>query len=78
MEDYTWVGLFAPAATPHEISQKLNDAVLRAIGSPDIQQRLDGLAFEPTAAPLKETAAYVREEVTKWGKIVRETGAKAD
>jgi tripartite-type tricarboxylate transporter receptor subunit TctC len=78
MEDYTWVGLFAPAATPHEISQKLNDAVLRAIRSPDIQQRLDGLAFEPTAAPLKETADYVRSEVTKWGKIVRETGAKAD
>ena len=78
MEDYTWVGLFAPAATPHEVVQKLNDAVLRAIKSPDIQQRLDGLAFEPTAAPLNETADYVRSEVAKWGKIVRETGAKAD
>jgi tripartite-type tricarboxylate transporter receptor subunit TctC len=78
MEDYTWVGLFAPAATPHDIAQKLNDVVLRAIKSPDMKERLDALAFEPTAASLKDTASYVRDEVAKWGKIVRETGAKAE
>jgi len=78
MEDYTWVGMFVPASTPPEIAQKLNDAVLRAVKSPDIKERLDALAFEPTAATLKETAGYVRDEVAKWGKIVRETGAKAE
>ena len=78
MEDYTWVGLFVPASTPPEIAQKLNDAVLRAVKSPDIKDRLDALAFEPTAASLKETAGYVRDEVAKWAKIVRETGAKAE
>ena len=56
MEDYTWVGLFVPAFTPPEIAQKLNDAVLRAVKSPDIKERLDALAFEPTAAPLKDSA----------------------
>ena len=78
MEDYTWVGIFAPAGTPRDIAQKLNDAVLKAIQSPDIRQRLDGLAFEPTAAPLKETADYVRAEVEKWGRVVRETKATVD
>ena len=78
MEDYTWVGIFVPASTPPEIAQKLNDAVLRAVKSPDIKDRLDTLAFEPTAASLKDTASYVRDEVAKWGKIVRETGAKAE
>jgi hypothetical protein len=39
---------------------------------------LDTLAFEPTAAPLKDSANYVRDEVAKWAKIVRETGAKAE
>jgi tripartite-type tricarboxylate transporter receptor subunit TctC len=78
MEDYTWVGIFVPASTPPEIAQKLNDAVLRAVKSPDIKDRLDALAFEPTAASLKETAGYVRDEVAKWAKIVRETGAKAE
>ena len=76
MEDYTWVGVFAPAGTPRDVAQKLNDAIRKAI--PDLRPRLDGLAFEPTAAPLKETAEYVRVEVEKWGRVVKETGATAD
>src|SRR3954466_13135879 len=73
MEDYTWVGMFAPAGTPREIVQKLNDAVLKSIQDPQLRQRLDTLAFEPTAAPLAQTADYVRGEVAKWAKVVRET-----
>jgi len=78
MEDYTWVGIFAPAGTPREIVQKLNEAVLKGIGSADVRTRLDALAFEATAAPLPQTADYVRAEVAKWAKVVRETGAKAE
>jgi tripartite-type tricarboxylate transporter receptor subunit TctC len=78
MEDYTWVGIFAPAGTPPEVARRLNDALLRAVKSPDLKERLDGLAFEPTAAPLKETADYVRDEIAKWAKVVRDTGAKPD
>ena len=78
MEDYTWVGIFAPAGTPPDVAQKLNDAILRAVQSPDIRQRLDTLAFEATAAPLRQTADYVRSEVAKWAQVVRETGAKVD
>ncbi len=78
MEDYTWVGLFVAAGTPHDIADKLNAAVLKTVQSPDLRQRLDALAFDVTAAPLRETADYVRAEVTKWSRVVRETGAKVD
>lgn len=78
MEDYTWVGIFAPAGTPPDVAQKLNDAILKAVQSPDIRQRLDTLAFEATAAPLRQTADYVRSELAKWAQVVRETGAKVD
>ena len=78
MEDYTWVGVFAPAGTPRDIAQKLNDAVLKSIHDPQLRQRLDALAFDPTAAALAPTAEYVRAEVAKWAKVVRETGAKAE
>jgi tripartite-type tricarboxylate transporter receptor subunit TctC len=78
MEDYTWIGYFAPAGTPSDIAQRLNAAVLDAARSPEIRQRLDELAFDVTAAPLKETSAYVRSEVMKWAKVVRDTGAKVD
>jgi tripartite-type tricarboxylate transporter receptor subunit TctC len=78
MEDYTWVGLFVPAGTPGDITQKLNDAVLRAVQSPEVKERLEALAFEVTAARLPATADYVRGELAKWAKVVRETGAKPD
>jgi tripartite-type tricarboxylate transporter receptor subunit TctC len=78
MEDYTWVGLFVPVGTPAEATRKLNDAVLRAVRSADIKQRLDALAFETTAAPLRQTSDYVRAEIAKWAKVVRDTGARAE
>jgi hypothetical protein len=52
--------------------------VLQLMQGEEIRQRLDGLAFEPTAQPLAPTADYVRAEVAKWAKVVRETGAKAE
>ena len=78
MEDYTWVGLFAPAGTPGDIVRRLNAAVLDAVKSPDVRQRLEDLAFEVTAAPLRETSDYVKSELVKWAKVVRDTGAKLD
>ncbi|HEX2197611.1 MAG TPA: tripartite tricarboxylate transporter substrate binding protein [Burkholderiales bacterium] len=78
MEDYTWVGLFVPAGTPREVVQKLNDSVLRAVQAPDLKQRLDQLAFEVTAAPLDQTTEYLRSELVKWAKVVKDTGAKVD
>jgi tripartite-type tricarboxylate transporter receptor subunit TctC len=78
MEDYTWVGLFVPAGTPAEATQKLNAAVLKAVQSPDVKERLDALAFEVTAQPLRETSAYVRSELVKWAQVVKDTGAKPD
>ncbi len=78
MEDYTWVGLFVPAGTPTDIARKLNEAVLRTVQTPEMRERLEALTFEITAAPLAPTAEYVRAEVAKWAKVVRETGAKAE
>jgi len=78
MEDYTWVGIFAPAGTPADIVQKLNAAIVRAAGDPDVRQRFEAVAFEVTAAPLGETSAYLKREVAKWAQVVKETGAKVD
>jgi tripartite-type tricarboxylate transporter receptor subunit TctC len=78
MEDYTWAGVFAPAGTPAEVAQRLNETISRIAYSPEIKERLEALAFDITAAPLGETAAYVKSELAKWGKVVREVGAKVD
>lgn len=78
MEDYTWVGIFLPAGTAPDIAQRLNQTVLRAVQAPELRERLEALLFEVTAAPLPDTADYVRRELVKWGKVVRDTGAKVE
>ncbi|HEX6689982.1 MAG TPA: tripartite tricarboxylate transporter substrate binding protein [Burkholderiales bacterium] len=78
MEDYTWVGVFAPAGTPADVLQKLNAAILGIAADAGIRQRLEAVAFDVTAAPLAETAAYVKSEVAKWARVVKETGASVD
>ena len=78
MEDYTWTGFFVPAETPADIAQRLNAAVLSAARNPEVRERLESLAFEITAAPLRETADYVKTELVKWAKVVKDTGAKAE
>jgi tripartite-type tricarboxylate transporter receptor subunit TctC len=67
-----------PAGTPAAIVQKLNDAVNRAIQSPDIRERLDQLAFEPAGGTPQQFADYVRAEIPKWGKVIRESNIKAE
>jgi tripartite-type tricarboxylate transporter receptor subunit TctC len=78
VEDYTWIGIFLPAGAPVAIVQKLNDAVNRAIQSADLRERLAAQAFDPAGGPQQQFAEYVKKEIVKWGKVVRETGAKPD
>jgi tripartite-type tricarboxylate transporter receptor subunit TctC len=72
VEDYTWVGIFFPAGTPDAIVQKLNEAVNRAIHSPDVRERLDQLAFEAVGGTPREFAQYVKSEVPKWRKVIQD------
>jgi tripartite-type tricarboxylate transporter receptor subunit TctC len=78
VEDYTWVGVFLPAGTPGAIAQKLNDAVNRALESPDVRERLAANAFDPVGGSQQQSAEYVKAEIGKWAKVVRDTGAKPD
>ena len=78
VEDYTWIGVFLPAGTPLPIVQKLNESINRAIRSPDFRERLSASAFDPGGGSQQQFAEYVKAEIVKWGKVVRDTGAKPD
>ena len=78
LKDYTWVGFFAPAGTPRDIVQKLNEAMNKALQSPEVRERLEALTFEPVGGSAQQFSDYVRVEVQKWGRVVKETGARVD
>ena len=73
-----WYGVFAPAATPREIVNKLGDSIARAARAPDMQQRLQDLGAEPVGNSPDEFAKLFREEVTRWAEVVKVSGARAD
>jgi len=69
-----WFGLFAPAATPKEIVDKLAAASVKAVQSPDLKERLSQQGFVPIGSESEEFAAFFRGEVEKWARVVKQGG----
>jgi tripartite-type tricarboxylate transporter receptor subunit TctC len=78
VEDYTWVGIFLPAGTPPAIVERLSAAVSHALESPDLRAQLADEAFEPVGGTPRQFADYVKVEIEKWGKLVREVDVKGE
>jgi tripartite-type tricarboxylate transporter receptor subunit TctC len=78
MEDYTWVGVFVPTGTPPAVVQKLNEAINKAIQTPEMKEQLTLQAFDAVGGSPQQFSDYVKTEVVKWAKVVKETGAKPD
>jgi len=73
-----WIGIAAPAKTPAPILDKLNAEMVKIIHEPDVKEKLGTLAFTPVGDSRAEFAAYMKSEIAKWGKAVKESGARAD
>jgi tripartite-type tricarboxylate transporter receptor subunit TctC len=72
------VGIFVPVGTPRAIISKINADVNAFLALPDTRERLASLAFDPVGGTPESFAAYLRTEVGKWAKVIRETGAKIE
>ncbi len=73
-----WWGLFAPAATPREVVAKLNAESVRILALPEIKAHYANLGLAAVSNTSEQFNAYVQEEITRWAKVVKATGAKAD
>jgi tripartite-type tricarboxylate transporter receptor subunit TctC len=77
-EATSWFGMFAPAGTPPAIVAKLNDIIVKALNDPDIRKRIVEQGGEPHPETPEQFAAFIKAETTKWGKVVKESGASVD
>jgi len=77
-EATTWFAMFAPAGTPKPVIDRLNAEMLRVFRLPDVAERLKTLGLEAVLSSPEELSAYQASEITKWTKVVKESGAKAE
>ena len=77
-DDLTWIGFFAPAGMSQDLVNRVNAEINKALSAPDVQEKLAQLGLEWKANTSGEFAAFLRSEVGKWSKAVKDSGAKAD
>ena len=73
----SWQGLFAPARTPPEIVTALNAEVSRILFTPDMKERLQAQGADPIGTPSADSMKFLRGELDRFTKLVKETGYKA-
>ena len=77
-EAVTWFGVLAPAGTPKEVIAKLNAEFNKALQSPELRKKLGDEGADPAGGTPEQFAALIKDEIPRWGKLVKESGAKVD
>ena len=77
-EAVTWYGLFVPAGTPAAIVSKLNAEVVKILRAPDFRDWLVAQGADPVSSTPDELAAFVKTELVKYAKIVKDSGMRPD
>jgi len=74
-----WYGVLAPRGTPKPIVAKLHGQINAILDMPDVKERLAGLGIFPFTTPTPEAFRdYIRSEIAKYGKVVKESGIRVD
>jgi tripartite-type tricarboxylate transporter receptor subunit TctC len=73
-----WLGLVAPAGTPAEVINRIYAETAKALQDPELQQSFRGAGVTATLMNPQEFGSFIRAEHEKWGKVVRDTGAKVN
>ncbi len=74
----TWFGLLAPAGTPKEAIDRLSAEFNKALQNPALRKKLGDEGADPAGGSPEHFAALIRDEIPRWGKVVKDSGAKVD
>jgi tripartite-type tricarboxylate transporter receptor subunit TctC len=73
-----WYAILAPAGTPRDIVAKLNTEILRAASHPDFKRVLSTAAIEPIGSSPEELTRFMKVEIAKWAKVVKDANVRVD
>ena len=73
-----WFGLVAPAQTPRDIVNRYNREIATALAQPEVKERLSKLGMDLGTMSPEQFAGFIREEIDKWSKVVKASGARVD
>ena len=76
VEAIAWNGVFVPAGTPQPVIEVLHRELVRAFNAPDVREQVANTGSYIAGDSPEEFAAFVRAEVAKWGKVIRDAGIK--
>jgi tripartite-type tricarboxylate transporter receptor subunit TctC len=74
----TWFGLLAPAHTPKDVIARLNAEFNKALKQPELSKRLGDEGADPAGGSPEQFAKLIHDEIPRWGKVVKDSGAKVD
>ena len=77
-EATAWFALLAPAHTPESVINRINAETVAALSLPEVRERLAGLGADALPSTPAELGAYIKTELIKWGKVIREAGIKGE
>ncbi|HYF19502.1 MAG TPA: tripartite tricarboxylate transporter substrate binding protein [Ramlibacter sp.] len=74
----SWFGVFAPAGTPPAVVSRINADLVKVMNQPDVQQQFATRGDEPFFGTPEQASAYLRAEIAKWNRLIKEANIKAD
>jgi tripartite-type tricarboxylate transporter receptor subunit TctC len=74
----TWIGFLAPAGTPRPIIDRYHKEIVRILNMPEVRVKLDQMQMDLVAGTPEQFSQLIRSEIPRWGKVIRDTGAKAE
>ncbi len=73
-----WFGLFAPAGTPKPVKTRLNGEIVKILNIPETRERLSSHGLIPGGGTPEELGAFLKAEIAKWGKVIKEAGIRVE
>jgi tripartite-type tricarboxylate transporter receptor subunit TctC len=73
-----WFGVFTTGGTPKEVVAKLNAEIVRILSLAEVREKLLAIGMEPVSMTPEQFGDFVRAEIAKWAKVVKDSGARAD